>query len=124
MSTSVLYELGRKHGAFAFYYENGVLHRTGTFSSDMLTGIGSEYYETGTLRRRGFYKNSRVGEWTAYHPNGAIAWTGFYTDDDDARRGLSWDEEELDGGKRCGIWQFYDEDGHLIRTTDYSSPRR
>jgi antitoxin component YwqK of YwqJK toxin-antitoxin module len=54
-----------------------------------------------------FYENGKKnGHSIVKHPNGAISYVGEYIND-----------------KQIGIWEFYDEKGKLINTTDYGQPK-
>jgi antitoxin component YwqK of YwqJK toxin-antitoxin module len=50
-----------------------------------------------------YYVNGKEeGQYTVYHPNGAVYYTGKYHE-----------------GKRVGTWSFYDENEKLVQTQEY-----
>ena len=66
------------------------------------------------------------GEWTAYFIDGRVQSHGFFEDDKRTgpaqvfySNGNKYEEGSYKNGKHCGLWKFYDEQGHLVKEVDF-----
>jgi hypothetical protein len=68
------------------------------------------YYNTGELHMTFMdYGEGRMGEFKEYHKNGTLKCTGTYC--------------THEPGEKYGVWNWYDESGHVIRTKTYKTHR-
>lgn len=83
------------------FYQNGVLEKTGFYDAGQKTGTWSAYYENGLpWSEHHYYKDSQVGLYRTWHPNGQLFIEGSYTD----------------AGAPSGTWTFKDDQGKTIRS--------
>lgn len=67
-------------------------------------GVWRYYYENGVEQSVGVYTNGKKeGIYIVRYPNNLLRYRGEYEEDE-----------------QVGIWQFYDEEGNLIETKNYS----
>ena len=92
----------------SLFYENGVLQSKGIIadSSHRKDNLGywKYYYPNGNLKREGeFEDGNSKGLWKEYRENGKLKSVGEYK--------TSW--------KKIGVWNYYDEEGNLIKQENH-----
>ncbi|MFN0201168.1 MAG: hypothetical protein ACKVTZ_06580 [Bacteroidia bacterium] len=87
------YKKGKPNGKFYCFFKNKRLAAKGTYEL-----LETPYFST----------KMRVGKWTFYHANGAVAAKGKY------KRVKSWETLEQSQGKKAGTWYYYDAEGNLL----------
>jgi len=128
------YECGRKIGRWIYYFENGQIAKIENFKKPYNKFIMS--LPDGSDIKNPFYRmNLPEGRYLEYHPNGKLKVEGrykiveefskidtVYTYDMDTYeeivtvyKGEFWDAKS----KKSGIWNFYDENGEVIKQDKY-----
>jgi len=76
------YELGKRTGSARYFFEDGSLQKTLSFTEDLANGELIEYFPSGQILQKTFYQNGKQeGISTAYHANTQIAFTENWSDD-------------------------------------------
>ncbi|MBZ0137094.1 MAG: hypothetical protein K8I27_12045 [Planctomycetes bacterium] len=120
---------GRMAGTWKYYYANGVsLRFEAEFVGDLMNGKCTKYDEQGSKVESGSFQNgARTGDWTGWHTNGQVAWTGTYRPwrgDTNESKSALWRYFREDGtprergeyddwGSKTGRWEYFDEGGEL-----------
>ncbi|MGZ4037789.1 MAG: toxin-antitoxin system YwqK family antitoxin [Bacteroidia bacterium] len=94
----------------AIGYNEGIVIEKGAVDSlRNKIGVWMEYHNTGEFRAKGLYAGgNRVNNWEFYYPNGKLEQKGKY------------DKK----GRPQGQWQWFYEDGALMRTENYVNGKR
>jgi antitoxin component YwqK of YwqJK toxin-antitoxin module len=113
----------------AIVYNEGVIVEKGPLDSlRNKIGTWTEYHLTGEFRAKGLYAaNNKINEWIYYYPNGKIEQKGVY--DKKGRPKGRWEwfyengalmrEENYVNGKREGLMVDYTEDGKILTKGEY-----
>lgn len=107
LSSLFNYKNGKKHGVCKEYFPNGKLKSTCIYSDEPQDC--STYYSNGLLKEKGFCRGmQKVGLWEAFHTNGNLSETGYYT--------LS----EYSNSLKHGLWKSYHSNGKLETIGEYA----
>jgi len=88
------------------FYSNYTVRSTERLTNDARNGRVTFYFPNGNPQVEATFVNGiENGPYTVYRSNGIPYYQGNYSE-----------------GHRVGIWEFYDEQGNLENTIDYSSP--
>ena len=86
------------------FYSNYTVRSTERLTNNTRNGRVFFYFPNGQIQvEANFVDGEEEGPYTVYHDNGVPFYQGNY-----------------EHGKRTGIWEFYDSEGNLDHTTDYS----
>lgn len=86
------------------FYSNYTVRSTERLTNNVRNGRVIFYFPNGHIQvEANFVDGFEDGPYVVYHDNGVPFYQGNY-----------------DHGKRTGIWEFYDKEGNLSHTTDYS----
>ena len=86
------------------FYSNYTVRSTERLTNNVRNGRIIFYFPNGNIQvDANFVDGQEEGPYTVYHDNGIPFYQGYY-----------------EHGKRVGIWEFYDKEGNLSHTTDYS----
>ena len=123
---------GKAEGTEYHYRENGELWFTREFRDDAIHGENREYYEGGSLKQRGMYSEGfAIGKWEFLDEEGEQsglerALTNVVANRLEDGEVAKFHENgfvESAGLKKNGLkdgpWNFYDEEGELLRTVEY-----
>lgn len=84
-------------------YSNGSLRSMGELIDGKRNGIWTFYHMNGQKQTQAtFVDGKEDGQYMVFHPNGVPLYIGHYNQ-----------------GTRVGTWEYYDEDGTLIKKQDY-----
>jgi antitoxin component YwqK of YwqJK toxin-antitoxin module len=74
--------LGRSHGAFHWWYQNGNLKREGNYKEGNMVGEWKTYFEDGKLKRIERYdSDQKNGRWLYFNPQGDTVKIEIYRND-------------------------------------------
>lgn len=69
-------------GTFKWFFEDGTIYHSLTYSDNKINGLEQEFYENGNLKLKGISVDKhKEGEWTAYFPSGKPAGKAMYHND-------------------------------------------
>ena len=86
------------------WYPGKKLQMVGEYKAKKRDGHWIYYYQNGNIWSEGFFKEGKSdGKRITHYETGKIFYEGYYNKD-----------------RRVGIWKFYDENGSLLKTVDYS----
>ena len=85
------------------YYESGQVKMQGRLAGGLREGEWKAYFLDGRTQSIDNFKQGKLdGVTQVYWDNGNLRWEGRYKNE-----------------QRCGKWRFYNEQGHLLKETDY-----
>ena len=86
------------------FYSNYTVRSTERLTNNTRNGRVIFYFPNGNIQvEANFVNGQEDGPYIVYHDNGIPFYQGNY-----------------ENGKRTGVWEFYDKEGNLSHTTDYS----
>jgi antitoxin component YwqK of YwqJK toxin-antitoxin module len=88
---------------FIEVYDNGQPKVKGMLEDGKREGLWVSFYENGVRwSEENYLDGKREGRAINFYPNGIMRYRGQFIDD-----------------KKAGLWQFYDEEGKLVRKEDF-----
>jgi antitoxin component YwqK of YwqJK toxin-antitoxin module len=95
---------GFKEGPNELFYENGQMRMKGEILQGEKHGLWISWRENGLKWSESTYNLGVLdGKTASFHENGLINYIGYYAQ-----------------GEKTGTWEFYDKEGNLLKTEDYS----
>jgi len=95
---------GFKEGPNELFYANGQMRMKGEILQGEKHGLWISWRENGLKWSESTYNLGILdGKTASFHENGLVNYIGYYAH-----------------GEKTGIWEFYDKEGKLIKTEDYS----
>lgn len=97
--SEINFTLGKPHGLYKIFYQNGKLEEVGFWDDGVNTGDFKRYYDSGNMQQNFHFntKGKRNGTQYYYHENGKLAL-----------------EVEIVNGQESGVMKRYNDDGELI----------
>ena len=87
------------------FYSNYTVRSTERITDGRRNGRVMFYYPNGNPQTEAYFVDGKEeGDYTVYYENGIPYYRGTYT-----------------GGQRTGVWEFYDREGNLADTNDFSA---
>jgi len=97
-------EAVKPDGVEEIFYPNGKTKTIGEYKDGKRTGEWLAWYENGVPWSQAHFENGlKNGESIVYYPNGQKRYIGYYNNDE-----------------KTGVWKFFDEQGKLIKTEDFT----
>lgn len=86
-----------------------------------------QFFSDGSLRCQGTTRNGlREGRWVFFHPNGLVQTEAEFVGGREEgvyivnrENGIPYFRGQYHEGKRCGVWEFYDDEAHLVETKNF-----
>jgi len=96
---------GKLDGSVTYYYPNGKVLETGSFTQGIKSGLWIRYAQTGAKTAWGAYEaGKKHGNWMVWDESGNKRFDMHY-----------------DAGQKAGVWSSWDEKGELIATNSYGT---
>ncbi|WP_164974328.1 toxin-antitoxin system YwqK family antitoxin [Filimonas effusa] len=91
---------GKRNGLWTFYNEDGNVRSECLYYNDSLCGQSIAYFKASgdTLSIGSYINGSEDGEWRSFYGNNILARKAYYNK-----------------GEKIGIWEYYAEDGRVVR---------